>query len=171
MTGILLAPGPVAIHKSVMGLSRIFNVAVTKTKYVSAANKLQSLNFGVLTNVGGKQHIFVKRQTSEVQGLLQMKEHCDLATVIEYEQRYNSQPSAAITTKIQESLVTQGLIPPGVFAVATGTPHSAPSSPQISPRGPSFGVPPQPQRSPLSVADDFLLHAFGQEFKPNISNI
>ncbi len=115
MAGILLAPGPVTLHKSVQGLSRIFNVAVTKTKYVSAANKLQASNFGVLTSVGGKQHIFVKRPPAEVQHLLMTKENSDLATPEEYEQRYNTQSSAAITTKIKESLVQQGLVPPGVF--------------------------------------------------------
>ena len=125
MAGILLAPGPVTLHKSVQGLSRIFNVAVTKTKYVSAANKLQAANFGVLTSVGGKQHIFVKRPPAEAQNLLMMKENSDLATIEEYEHRYNGQSSAAITQKIKDSLVQQGLVPPGTFHVDARPPQSS----------------------------------------------
>ena len=124
MTGILLAPGAVASHKAVKSLSRVFNLAVTKTKFETAAKQLQSMNFGalVMAQVRGKI-VFVKRDPVEVMHLLELPENKDLCTAAEYRRRYHEPiPSYNLGPKARENLLQMGLglVPSQLLPGSTG---------------------------------------------------
>ena len=118
MSGVLLTPGPVSTHKALKNLSMAFNVAVTKSKFISACNRLQASNLGFLVQVDNKNRqaqVFVKRPPEEVQIILESGENSDLTSYQEYSQRFALPPSAAVTPPIKEKLVQMGMVKPEHF--------------------------------------------------------
>ena len=111
MSGILLAPGPVATHKAVKSLSGVFNLAVTKTKFETAAKQLESCNLGRLITVPGRgKVVFVKRNLEEASQVLQLPQNANLCTVGEYKMRYDLPvPSYNLAPKVLQSLLQMGL--------------------------------------------------------------
>ncbi len=113
MSGVLLAPGPVSTHLSVKGLSPTFNLAISKAKFMAAANQLQAANLGslvVLDNISRSAHVFVKKPPEEVRGQLQ-----DFATDEEYSDRFSLPPASTVNMKMQEELVRLGYVPEAHF--------------------------------------------------------
>ena len=118
MSGVLLTPGPVATHKALKNLSMAFNVAVTKAKFVSACNRLQAANLGVLVtieNVSRQAQVFVKRPPEEVREIFADPEHGDLSSFEEYAGRFELPPSAAVTPPMKQNLVMMGMVRPEHF--------------------------------------------------------
>ena len=116
MAGVLLTPGPVTTHMSVKRLSRIFNTAVTKNKFMTAARQLQTAGLGSLMEIKTNLHCFIKRPpSSEVIDILLSPEYCDLNTGVDYARRYDLPVSAVVTDRIKSILVLQGLVPQEAF--------------------------------------------------------
>ncbi len=138
MSGILLAPGPVATHKAVKSLSSVFNLAVTKTKFETAAKQLQSSDLGALITVqapGARAPmVFVKKNPAEVAHLLQLPDNKNLCTLTEYQYRYDMPtPSYNISAKVRESLLKMGVVVPQLLPQEKTKPLTG----QESPREPS----------------------------------
>ncbi len=136
MSGILLASGPVSTRVTVKNLSSAFNLAVTKTKFLSAAKQLEEANIGhliLLKELSLKAHFFVKRQPDEVRDILLQPCNQDLCTFQEYEQRFFSPSPSTITPKMQQTLVAQGFVPPGLFSQQRPAPQQ-PVVPQSLPQ-------------------------------------
>ena len=113
MAGILCTHGPVSTLKSVQRLSRIFNTAVRKTRFLSAANQLQDAQLGklvVLEGVG-KSLIFIKKEPAQARELLTLPQNSDLCTPEEYEERFSKPPSCVITEKLMTILISLGHVP------------------------------------------------------------
>ncbi len=115
MTGILLSPGPVSSLQVVRSLSKQFMSSVLKSKFLLAANRLESASFGSLVAVSNKRNIFVKKVPEEAAPLLQIKENQDLCTIDEYQLRFGLATPAVIDPKVQSSLVQMGLVPAPFF--------------------------------------------------------
>ena len=118
MSGLLLVPGPVATIRSVQGLSRVFNNAANKPKFLSAANKLQEAGLGTLVTMPRVPHsptVFIKKPLEEIQELLLLKENEDLCTVEEYAARFKMMPPSTVPLKLQETLVGQEIVPEHYF--------------------------------------------------------
>ncbi len=110
MIGILLSPGPVCNLKVVQGLSRVYNSSVNKTKFISAAKKLEQASFGSLV-AALKGEIFVKKVPEEVGNLLQLKENEGLCTFAEYRYRFGLPTPAKVTQKLRDALIEMGAVP------------------------------------------------------------
>ena len=118
MAGVLLAPGPVSTRLTVKNMSPAFKLAVSKAKFMSAANQLQSTNFGsliLLEQISSQAHVFVKCPPSEASYLLQLDEHRDLCTLEEYSQRYAMPTPMSVTLKMQQCMIERGLVPAESF--------------------------------------------------------
>ena len=118
MAGVLLTPGPVSTHTAFKSLSRVFNMAINKAKYLSAARKLQDAGLGmlvVLENISSQSHVFVKKMPSEAQAILERDRSAYLCTPAEYEQRFYLPPMKSVTPRIQQSLIQMGYVAEGLF--------------------------------------------------------
>ena len=118
MSGILLAQGPVSIHKSVKNLSRAFQVGLSKAKFLTAANHLVQANLGTLIVLGAISrtcHVFVKKTPAEVKCTLELKENQDLCSIEDYESRFHMVTSYCITPAMKQQLVAAGLVPEEVL--------------------------------------------------------
>ena len=113
MAGVLLSPGPVSTFYTVQGLSRVFNNAVNKAKFQSAAKKLEESQLGQLVNVG--TGVFIKKPPHKAQTLLLKEDVMDLCTPQEYEDRFRRAPPSTLRLKLQESLVALQLVPAEYF--------------------------------------------------------
>lgn len=124
MSGILLAPGPVATHKAVKSLSSVFNLAVTKTKFETAAQKLQASGLGQLVTLQGVARVpvvFVKKVPEEMARYLQLPGNGDLCSASDYELRFHMPtPSYNLTDKVKGSLIQMGLISADMFPMEQG---------------------------------------------------
>ena len=114
MAGILLTLGPVTTLSSVQRLSTIFNTAVRKSRYVVAAKQLESAQLGKFIE-GYGSGVFIKKPPAEAAPFLLQPGTQDLCTPDEYADRYNKPPSSGIKSKLQETLVQQGLVPAELF--------------------------------------------------------
>ena len=112
MAGVLLTPGPITTHISVKRLSRIFNTAVSKTKFMTACRQLEAAGLGSLVNVGQNSHCFVKKPPAEIGDYLVLPENCDLATLHVFESRYNLPLSVVVKERYKQFVVAHGLVPP-----------------------------------------------------------
>ena len=118
MVGVLLTPGPVTTHMSVKRLSQIFNVSLTKTKFMTAANQLEAIGLGkliVLEQISNNAHIFVKTPPWQASEVLMMQQNKDLATPSDYAIRYDLPSSAVITDRIKRALIDIGVVPEECF--------------------------------------------------------
>ena len=150
MSGILLAPGPVATHKAVKSLSGVFNLAVTKTKFETAAKQLESCNLGRLISVPGRgKVVFVKKNVEEALLVLQLSQNADLCTVGEYKMRYDLPvPSYNLAPKVLQSLLQMGLgLDPSQFVAQQNDSSAVPAAEdqQDSPQ----------QQSPVTVSPEW----------------
>ena len=173
MSGILLAAGPVSTRLTVKNLSSAFNLAVTKTKFMSAAKQLEAANLGrlvLLEDISRTAHIFVKRPPAEAHEIFLQRANQDLCTPTEYEQRYHANAPTTITDRMRESLVSRGIVPAGVFTM-----HKQPASGgSVPPAGvfpkqePPTSVP-HPQFSPRQqqqVSPQFSPQHVSPQFSP-----
>ena len=145
MSGVLLSPGPIATKVTVQGVSRVFNNAVNKAKFLAAAGKLQEAGFGELKDVsnlsGQKVMVFIKKPPEEVVDIVQMKGNSDLCTWEEYEMRFRLPPPATISKRLRQGLVNFGHVPAHYF-------------PASDMQG---AVSPQPQSSFSSVKEEHFM--------------
>ena len=126
MGGILLTLGPVTTLSSVQRLSTIFNTAVRKARFMSAANQLQEANLGSFAEGFGGSGVFIKKPPEEAMPFLMLPENQDLCNPEEYAERYNKPPSCVITHKLQATLIQQGLVPPDHFKTRKVKPKKEP---------------------------------------------
>ncbi len=118
MAGVLLTAGPIATRKSVNGMSRTFRFLVTAAKFEAAANKLQANDLGQLMGVPGANRVFIKKPPALARSLLQSELNAGLCvTPEEYQVRYYMPTPASVSSKIKESVVSQGLVPRELFEV------------------------------------------------------
>ena len=115
MSGVLLTPGPITTHMSVKRLSRIFNTAVTKVKFVTASRQLEKAGLGLFVETSHGAHCFVKKPPAEIYPFLQNPENCDLATYEVYDYRYNLPLSVVVKDKFVHFVVSHGLVPEAAF--------------------------------------------------------
>ena len=118
MAGILHVPGPIAVHLAVKNLSPAFNVGVNKAKFLSAASNLEAANFGslvVLDDISASTHVFIKKEPSTIQYLLQSQENQDLCSIEEYHQRYTSPCPSTVKQTIEDKVKERGLVPAASF--------------------------------------------------------
>ena len=125
MAGILMTAGPVSTHNAFKGLSRVFNMAITKAKYVAACDKLVAANLGtlvVLENISQQSHVFVKKLPSEARGILEKDGYSlYMCTAEDYEQRFSMPSSLKITPRIKKTLVELGMVSEHLFAPVPDT--------------------------------------------------
>ena len=114
MSGILLVPGPVTTMRSLRGLSGVFNNAINKAKFLTAAKRLENGNLGRLVSLDRSfqsLNVFVKLPPEEMQPLLQIKENSDLCSDELYTRKYVSPSPATISNTIKKRLVDMGVVP------------------------------------------------------------
>ncbi len=113
MAGVLLAPGPVSTRLTVKNMSPAFKLSVSKAKFMSAANQLQSDNLGVLVvldRISSQAHVFVKKTPNEIHDLLLLKQHSDLCTPEEYFTRYIMPTPVSVTERMKTCMIDRGLV-------------------------------------------------------------
>ncbi len=115
MTGILLTPGPVCNMQVVHSMSRVFMSSVNKSKFLTAAQRLEAASLGTLVSVSGGGDIFVKKVPEETCRMLQVKENQDLCTPDEFQFRFDLPTPAVISWKVQGSLIQMGMVAPHHF--------------------------------------------------------
>ena len=118
MSGILLAPGPIATRLNVKNMSPAFQLGVSKAKFMLAANQLQDAGLGslvVLDKISSKAYVFVKKPPGEMRALLESEEH--LCNIEEYEDRYNMPTPASVTQRMKACLIEKGLLQQEVMKV------------------------------------------------------
>ena len=128
MSGVLLTPGPVSTHLAVKGLSPAFNLGVSKSKFMAAAQQLEAVGLGqlvILEAISRSAHVFVKRPPDSIMGQLQ-----DYALDEEYSQRYCLPPASTVTLKMQADLVRLGYVPESHFRVKRGAKYTGASKGQ-----------------------------------------
>ena len=119
MAGILLVPGPIAVHRAVKNMSPTFNLAVNKSKFLHAASELQNANFGSLhlvQDISVHSHVFVKKELEFVKQLLALKENSDLCEPEEYAQRYLMPSPATVMQCMIDKVIEMGLVSASSFA-------------------------------------------------------
>ena len=121
MAGILLLPGPIATITSVKQSSTVFLFALNKSKFETAANKLQALDLGSLVYLHGRSSpVFVKKLPGEMGPLLARDDCKDLCTIEEYKMRFELPPPKSIThnarcVNLVETVIDMGLVAPELF--------------------------------------------------------
>lgn len=119
MTAVLLTPGPISTRLTVKNMSPAFRLGVSKSKFMNAANQLQSAGLGslvLLDKISAQAHMFVKKPPHEMRVLLESDEHTQLnCTEEEYAHRYHSSLPASVTYRMKESLVEMGILSQQAF--------------------------------------------------------
>ena len=118
MSGLLLTAGPISTVDSVKKSSRIFLFSISKSKFETAASRLQALDLGTLKHLSGKHRhsaVFVKRLPSDVEPILVLDECQDLCTIEEYTERFERRPPGSITPSLQNIAIAAGWVSPELF--------------------------------------------------------
>ena len=117
MSGVLLSPGPVSTATSVHRLSRVFNNAVNKSKFLAAAKKLGDMNMGHLvtikTNNNKEVDVFIKNLPQDMSDVI--LQNSDICTFEEYVQRFQLSAPMSINDNLRESLISLNLVNPERF--------------------------------------------------------
>ena len=119
MAGILLVPGPIAVHRAVKNMSPTFNLAVNKSKFLHAARELQNANFGslhLIQDISVHSHVFVKKELGVAKQLLTLEENTDLCDPEEYAQRYLMPSPSTVMQCMVDKVIKMGLVPASSFA-------------------------------------------------------
>ena len=92
----------------------MFLFSISKTKFETAASKLQALNLGLLKHLGGKHRqsaVFIKRLPSEAEVILSREDCQDLCNIEEYQERFAMPSPGSIKESLKEIVVTAGWVP------------------------------------------------------------
>ena len=115
---VLLTPGPVANHLTTRGMSSAFKVAITKAKFMTAANQLEANGLGslvLLDSISSSAHVFVKKTPDEFATVLQLPENSGLVSLEEFTARYHLPTPSYVNKKMQDACVRLGLVHPDNF--------------------------------------------------------